>query len=267
VSLVRVVIRAKDEAAKIGTTLARMNAQTLHSQMELVVVDSGSTDGTVELARAGGATVIEIPAESFTYGGSLNTGCDGTEAPFIVALSAHAFPPDEHWLERMLHPFSDARVACACGYAKGPHGKPLAGKLVQDLELAQLNPYWGYSNSSGAFRSELWRERPFRADMVGTEDKEWAWHWLQQGRVVVVDPTFATEHSHRDEGPRHVLARARNEWAGYAAYLDLEPYGVPELVHDWWSGLDGYPSHLRARTGWRRAARLAGKWRGRSSRA
>ncbi len=100
--------------------------------------------------------------------------------------------------------------------------------------MARANPFWGYSNSSGAFRAELWRERPFREDMPGTEDKEWAWHWLQQGRVVVVDPTFATEHSHRDEGPRQVFARARNEWAGYAAYLDLEPYGSarprPRLV-------------------------------------
>jgi rhamnosyltransferase len=265
VSLVRVVIRAKDEAAKIGTTLARMNAQTLHSQMELVVVDSGSTDGTVEIARAAGATLIEIPAESFTYGGSLNTGCEGTEAPFIVALSAHAFPPDEHWLERMLHPFSDARVACACGYVKGPHGKPLAGRLVQDLELAQLNPYWGYSNSSGAFRSELWRERPFRADMVGTEDKEWAWHWLHRGKLVVVDPALAVEHSHHDEGPRAVFQRSFNEWAGYGAFLELEPYGGRELVRDWWRDLDGYPSHLRARVGWRRAAKLLGKWRGRQA--
>ncbi|HXD58799.1 MAG TPA: glycosyltransferase family A protein [Thermoleophilaceae bacterium] len=262
-SLLRVVIRAKDEAAKIPTTLARINAQTLHSQMELVVVDSGSTDGTVEIARAAGATIIEIPASTFTYGGSLNTGCEGTEAPFIVALSAHAFPPDEHWLERMLHPFSDERVACACGYVKGPHGKPLAGRLVQDLELAQLNPYWGYSNSSGAFRSELWRERPFRADMVGTEDKEWAWHWLKRGMVVVVDPELATEHTHRDEGPLRTYRRSRGVWQGFGAYLDLPPYPARELARDWWNGLDDYPSHLRARIGWRRAAKLAGQWQGR----
>jgi rhamnosyltransferase len=265
--LVRVVIRAKNEAAKIGTTLARLNAQTLADQTEVVVVDSGSSDRTVEIARDAGATLIEIPAASFTYGGALNTGCEGATAPFIVALSAHAFPRDEHWLQRLLQPFADARVACACGYRMGPHQQPLAGRLVQDLELAQLNPFWGYSNSSGAFRTELWRERPFRVDLVGTEDKEWAWHWLQRGKLVVVDPTFATEHSHQDEAPRAVFLRARNEWEGYAAYLELEPYGARDLVRDWWTGLDGYPSHLRARVGWRRAAKLLGKWRGRQRRA
>ena len=146
------------------------------------MVDSGSRDGTVEIARAAGAAVIEIPAESFTYGGSLNTGSAQARAPLIVALSAHAFPPDEHWLERLRRPFSDERVACACGYPKGPDGDPLTGRVVQDLDMARANPFWGYSNSSGAFRAELWRERPFREDMPGTEDKEWAWHWLQQGR-------------------------------------------------------------------------------------
>jgi hypothetical protein len=156
-------------------------------------------------------------------------------------------------------------VACACGYVKGPHGKDLAGRLVQDLELAQLNPFWGYSNSSGAFRAELWRERPFREDMVGTEDKEWAWHWLQQGKLVVVDPALAVEHSHQDEGPWRVFRRSFNEWAGYAAYLELDPYGAGDLVRDWWRDLDGYPSHLRARVGWRRAAKLLGKWRGRQA--
>jgi rhamnosyltransferase len=265
--LVRVVIRAKNEAAKIGTTLARLNAQTLHGQIELVVVDSGSADATVQIARDAGAALIEIPPESFTYGGALNTGCEGATTPFVVALSAHAFPPDERWLERLLQPFSDERVACACGYVMGPHAQPLAGRLVQDLELAQLNPYWGYSNSSGAFRTELWRERPFREDMVGTEDKEWAWYWLQRGKLVVVDPRFATEHSHQDEGPRAVFRRSYNEWAGYASYLELEPYGARDLVRDWWTGLDGYPSHRRARISWRRAAKLLGKWRGHHRRA
>ncbi|HEX6457336.1 MAG TPA: glycosyltransferase [Thermoleophilaceae bacterium] len=261
---VHIVIRAKNEAAKIGTTLTRLAQQTLADQAEVVVVDSGSTDGTVDIARAHGVRLIEIPAESFTYGGALNIGCEGATAPLLVALSAHAPPFDEHWLEQLVQPFADPRVACACGYQPGPDGRPLAGALVQDLELARRYPLWGYSNSAGAFRKELWRERPFREDMPATEDKEWAWHWLQEGYLVVVDPRLATEHSHRDEGPLRTYARARHVWRGFAMYLDLEPYGLADLLHEWWTELDRYPSHLRARIGWRRAAKLAGKWRGRN---
>jgi rhamnosyltransferase len=260
---VRIVIRAKDEAAKIGETLARLGAQTLADRAEVVVVDSGSRDGTADIARAAGARVIEIPAASFSYGGALNTGCEGADTPVLVALSAHAPPPDERWLERLVQPFEDERVACACGYSVAPDGSPLEGRLVQDLALARAHPYWGYSNSAGAFRTELWRPRPFRDDMPGTEDKEWAWHWLHQGRLVVVDPSFATEHSdHREDGPRAAYERSRNVWRGFSMYLDLDPYGVRDLARDWWTELDGYPSHVRARLGWRRAAKLLGRFSG-----
>src|SRR5919201_3293095 len=107
---VRIVIRAKDEAAKLGTTLTRLAQQTLADRAEVVVVDSGSRDGTVDIARAAGVRVIEIPAESFTYGGAINIGCEDAATPLAVALSAHAPPFDEHWLERVVEPFSDERV-------------------------------------------------------------------------------------------------------------------------------------------------------------
>jgi hypothetical protein len=81
---------------------------------------------------------------------------------------------------------------------------------------------------------------------------------------VVVDPALVTEHSHADEGPIKTFRRARDEWLGFGAYLDLEPYGTRDLARDWWQRLDGYPSHLRARLGPRRLVRLAGKWRGRA---
>jgi glycosyltransferase involved in cell wall biosynthesis len=260
---VRIVIRAKDEAATIGTTLARLARQTVAADAEVVVVDSGSSDDTVEIARRAGARVIEIAPGDFTFGGALNIGCADAQVPLLVALSAHAPPPDDSWLERILEPFADERVACACGYAVAPDGGALERRIVQDLELARAHPFWGYSNSAGAFRAELWRERPFREDMPGTEDKEWAWHWLQRGRLVVVDPSFETEHSdHADEGPFATYRRARNVWRGFAMFLDLEPYGAGDLARDWWTGLDGYPSHLRARVGWRRAAKLLGRWMG-----
>src|SRR2546421_7215373 len=260
--LVRVVIRAKDEAGKIGTTLSRLGRQTIANEAEIVVVDSGSRDDTVAIARDAGARVIEIPASDFTFGRALNIGCADADTPLLVALSAHGPPPDEGWLERLLEPFANDRVACACGYAVAPDGGVLGGRLVQDIDHARAHPFWGYSNSAGAFRADLWRERPFREDMPGTEDKEWAWHWLERGPVVVVDPSFATEHSHRDEGPLAVYRRRRDVWRGFAMYLDLDPYRVPDLAGDWWSELNGYPTHLRARIGWRRAAGLLGRWRG-----
>ena len=75
--LASVIVRAKNEGRNIGRALSLLDAQTVRERLEVIVVDSGSQDDTVAIARAAGARIIEIPPESFTFGGSLNTGCRG----------------------------------------------------------------------------------------------------------------------------------------------------------------------------------------------
>jgi rhamnosyltransferase len=259
---VSVVVRAKNEEESIGRVLDIVNGQQLDGEVEVLVVDSGSTDRTADIARDRGAEHVWIPPESFTFGGSLNTGCEVASAPIIVALSAHAFPPDSEWLARMLACFEDPRVACAYGSPVDPRGDELRERRVQDLELARQYPHWGYGNVAGGFRAELWRQRRFRPDMPGTEDKEWAWHWLHRGYVVVMDPSLKVGHSHWRDPLPDIYRRFRREWEGYAMYLDMEPYPFRDLVRDWWSDDRGYRSRLRARLSYRRAAMLAGRWAG-----
>jgi glycosyltransferase involved in cell wall biosynthesis len=259
-----VIVRAKDEAASIGRVLELLREQDLGgAEVELIVVDSGSSDATADIARRIGAKVIEIPASSFTFGGSLNTGCEAASAPILIALSAHAFPPDRGWLGRMLACFDDPLVACAYGCPNAPDGGELHERVVQDEEHARRYPYWGYGNPAGGFRAELWRERPFRADMPGTEDKEWAWHWLKRGRRVVIDPALAVDHDHSKDGLRATYQRYVREWEGYGMYLDLTPYRLRDVLHEWWTDRETYRSSARARLSHRRAARLAGTYAGR----
>jgi rhamnosyltransferase len=265
---VSVIVRAKDEAPSIGRVIKLLHEQHLTGggELEVIVVDSGSSDGTPDIARRLGATVIAIPAASFTFGGSLNTGCEAAAAPLMVALSAHAFPPDAGWLERMVRCFDDPAVACAYGCPNAPDGGELCERVVQDAEHARRYPHWGYGNPAGGFRADLWRRRPFRADMPGTEDKEWAWHWLEQGMRVVIDPALTVDHDHSKDGARETFERYRREWRGYGMYLDLEPLPLREALREWWREQETYSSRARARLSHRRAARLAGTWVGRRPR-
>jgi rhamnosyltransferase len=258
---VSVVIRTKDEAESIGRNLEIVQAQTLEA--ELIVVDSGSADGTTDIVRAAGVELVEIPASAFTYGYSLNVGAERASAPVIVALSAHAFPCDEGWLERMVAAFDDPRVACACAGEGDAEGNPLTGPAVQDLDHVRRHPLWGYSNAAGGFRAELWRQRRFREDMPGVEDKEWAWHWIQRGYVTVVDPALVVDHDHSDETLRERYDRARREWVGLSMFVEVPRYGVRELAHEWWTEQSGRSSRLRARLSPSRAAELAGTYAGR----
>lgn len=260
---VSVVIRTKDEAASIGRLLDLLDAQELAGDVEVIVVDSGSRDGTVAIARPRVPTLIEIPASEFTFGHALNLGAEAAAAPVIVALSAHAFPYDEHWLSRVLAHFDDDVVACATGALAGPDNARLTGPLRQDLALGRRNPFWGYSNAAGAFRADLWRERPFLEDLPGTEDKEWAWHWLERGKVAVLDPELVVEHDHARDPLPECYRRARREWEGFAAYLELEPLTPVSVARTWWSDQGLHASRWRARRDPWRAASLLGQWAGR----
>jgi rhamnosyltransferase len=261
--LVSVVIRTKDEAGAIGKLLDILSAQTIADRLELIVVDSGSTDATVEIVRAHGVAPIQIPAASFSFGGALNTGCEAATAPLVIALSAHAFPSEDGWAERMVAAFDEDRVACACGEDRAPDGSSLEAAVLQDLEHARRHPFWGYSNVAGGFRTSLWRRRQWRADMPGTEDKEWAWAWLQEGWLVRMDPALSVEHDHSHDPLRDTYVRSRREWIGYAMYLDLPPYTLGAALQRWWSQRDGHVSAARARLSPWRAARIAGEWAGR----
>jgi rhamnosyltransferase len=260
---VSVVVRAKDEAASIGKLLDHLDAQRFDGELEVIVVDSGSQDGTPDIARGRVAEMIEIPASAFTFGRALNLGAAKSQAPVIVALSAHAFPYDDRWLGRLLAHFDDERVACATGAMAGPDDAPIDHPVYQDFGMAQANPLWGYSNAAGAFRAELWRQRPFREDMPGTEDKEWAWYWLSRGHVVVLAPDLAVEHSHARDPLPDCYRRARREWEGFASYLELEPATLVDMARVWWNRHELYSSPWRARCDPWRAASLLGEWAGR----
>jgi rhamnosyltransferase len=256
-----VIVRARDEAASIGRTLDLLAGQTLVP--EVIVVDSGSRDDTVEIARARGARIVEIAPERFTYGGALNAGCEVASGEALVALSAHAFPRNDEWLLHLVEVLASEHVACACGDFYDVEGEPLRTRRLQDIRLAHRNPLWGYSNAAGGFRAELWRKLPFRTDLPGAEDKAWAWHWMERGWLTAVDPDLTVDHDHSREGAVASFRRSEREWDGLARGLGLPAVGARELAVRWWREREGYTSAARARLSRRRWARLAGEWRGR----
>ncbi len=260
---ISVIVRARDEAASIGRCLELVSAQELAAPPEVIVVDSGSRDRTVEIALDSGARVLELSPRRFSFGGALNLGAANASGRILVALSAHAFPRDRRWLAGLAASLDDPTVACVSADRYLPDGSPLRRAFRQDASLAGEHPDWGYSNAAGAFRAELWRQRPFRADLPGCEDREWARYWLERGYVCVIDPALVVDHDHTHDPVAAIYRRARREARGYAGFLELPAYGLGDLISDWWSDLRFYRSPLRARLSHRRAARLLGTYAGR----
>ena len=88
-----VVVRARNKEQTIERALSGLRSQTVET--EVILVDSGSTDRTVEIARRYCDQVISIPPEAFTYGHALNLRRMSTPAGDVVfALSAHCVPSE-----------------------------------------------------------------------------------------------------------------------------------------------------------------------------
>src|SRR5207302_1452040 len=101
-------------------------------------------------------------------------------------------------------------------------------------EIARANPRWGYSNGAGGFRASLWRKRPFRADLPGCEDREWALFWLERGYCCVVDPSLVVDHDHTHDSLPSIYRRARREAEGLARFADGAADPERGLVGEWW---------------------------------
>jgi glycosyltransferase involved in cell wall biosynthesis len=114
-----IVIRAYNEEKHIGRLLEGIRQQTV-KDVEIILVDSGSTDGTVAVAESFGARIVRIPSAEFTFGRSLNLGIQEAGRELIVIVSAHVYPVYPDWLESLLLPFENENVALTYGKQRGP---------------------------------------------------------------------------------------------------------------------------------------------------
>jgi rhamnosyltransferase len=116
--LVSIIIRACNEEKHITQLLQGIGQQSLQDH-EIILVDSGSTDGTLVIASHYPVRVVHIQPQDFTFGHSLNQGIQESHGDFIVIVSAHVYPVYPDWLECLLAPFADPQVALSYGKQRG----------------------------------------------------------------------------------------------------------------------------------------------------
>lgn len=180
-----IVIRTRNCREMLRECLGRLGEQTYRGA-ELIVVDSGSTDGTAEAARAGGARVLSISGAAFTYGGSLNKGFEAASGRFLCSLSAHSLFLEPTLLERLTGSLrsADDRVAGVYGCPvfeddearQAPSEEP-PDRITHKAFSRCCN--LGLSNSCSVVRRELWEQKPFVPERC--EDQKWAAYHLERG--------------------------------------------------------------------------------------
>ena len=260
---ISVIVRAKNKVDTIGNTLAALRRQSVRA--EVIVVDSGSTDGTLQVAEQWADRVLRIPADSFSYGGALNIGAEAARARVHAALSAHCVPVSDTWLEDSLRRYERSDVAATNANVADPLGVPIEGTYFQSVEDVVVDPTWGFSNHASTWRADVRADLPFREDLGACEDKEWSWRVLDAGWTIAYAPELAAPMAHRrSAGLTALYGRITREAQAMVSLGAAEPLTGPDALRAWWSS---FPSASNKPTFVRRAspyrmAELAGAWRG-----
>ncbi|HEX5582541.1 glycosyltransferase family 2 protein [Gaiella sp.] len=208
--MISIVIPVKNGGEDLERCLAGIAAQRIDEEVEVVVVDSRSTDGSADVARAAGAVVEEIDPAEFGHGRTRNLGVRLAQGDLVVFTSQDAVAAGETWLARLSAaarsgpdvagaygrqlPHTDARPPerFFLDFLYGP--EPRIQRVQDDEELTFESTL--FSNVNAAVPRWALERFPFRDDLAMSEDQEWSRRALRAGFSLVYEPNAAVRHSH-----------------------------------------------------------------------
>jgi glycosyltransferase involved in cell wall biosynthesis len=212
-----IVIRAYNEEKHLGRLLAGLLQQTVQD-VQMILVDSGSTDATLAIAARFPVQVVQIRPQDFTFGRSLNLGIAAANAPLVVMASAHVYPVYPDWLERLLEPLHDPQVALSYGKQRGAATTHFSEHQIfrhwfpERSVSRQAHPFC--NNANAAIRRELWQQHPYDELLTGLEDLAWAGWAQKQGYAIAYVAEAEVIHVHQETW-RGIYNRYRREGMGF----------------------------------------------------
>lgn len=240
-----IVIRTYNEARWLGEVLEGIAAQTCKASYEIVLIDSGSTDGTVEIARAHGCRIETIAKADFTFGRSLNQGCAASHGKVLVFLSGHCIPDSPAWLDRLIEPVLDGRVSYAYGRQIG---RVDVSKFSEEMLFRKYFPeeskipQEGFfcNNANAALSAEVWAENHFDEEITGLEDMMLAKSLVEDGHVIGYVAEAPVVHVHEEKWSQ-VMTRYEREAVAmqqimpelHVGFFDFLRYAAVGAGLDW----------------------------------
>jgi glycosyltransferase involved in cell wall biosynthesis len=228
-----IIVRCYNEREHIGKLLHGLFQQQL-DDFEVLLVDSGSTDRTLEVARQYPIEdVVYIDPAEFSFGRALNRGCEAASGDFYVFASAHVYPTRSTWLETLLEKFEDPDVARVYGKQRGNEvtkypEKRVFGRWFPDHDIDhQETPFC--NNANAAIRAELWDEFEYDEQLTGLEDIDWAKRLQAAGYEISYAAGAEIIHVH-NESPREVYDRYRREAIAHKRIMPEQTFGFLDFL-------------------------------------
>lgn len=208
---VSIVILTKNGGNKFEKLMEKLSNQS-YNDFEIVIIDSGSTDKTLEIAEKYGCRIYRIKPKEFHHSKTRNLGAELARGRNIVYITQDALPLHDEFLERLTEPLEDYEIAGVYGrqiaYSDAkPMEKffysyfyPNERKVITPAELKNLVEFYvshAYiSNVCSAIKKEVWEKIRFDENIIMAEDKKWAIDVLRAGYKLVYEPKAAVYHSH-----------------------------------------------------------------------
>ncbi|GAA5115553.1 glycosyltransferase family 2 protein [Luteolibacter yonseiensis] len=201
---VDILIRFKNSAATLPRVIEHLENQT-YPPTNIIGVDTGSTDGSAEIIRRAGGTVVSWDAP-YSHPKVLNFGLGYCRSELVVVLSSHTVLLSPDTIERMVAVMANPAMACVS--AKWDDDPYYSDAISWDEMRAKgLKVGSIYSNSMGMLRHSFWQATPFDETMEGSEDYAWAISQLRLGHLCGrMDFPFDYLRSSNDR--HHELARS-----------------------------------------------------------
>ncbi len=195
--LVSLIIRTKNEERWIHACLKSVSGQT-HKNIEIILVDNGSTDRTLERAEEFPVRVIHI--DEFLPGKAINDGIRASNGSILVCLSGHCIPVNDTWLENLVRDLEDPDVA-------GVYGRQEPLTFSSDVDKRDLVTVFGldrkvqrrdsfFHNANSAFRRDVWERFPFDEEVTNIEDRVWGQQVIAAGMTIIYEPDASVYHWH-----------------------------------------------------------------------
>lgn len=215
-----IIILTKNAGREFQKTLERVSKQRYKKNYEIIIIDSGSTDGTLEVIRQFitqsrfknnriNVSLFQINPSEFGHGRTRNLGAKLAKGEYLVYLTQDAIPVNDVWLENITKPLKDEKIAGVYCKQVAKEGAPLTEQffnetrypnktIVRALEENQ-NPELEdifFSDVSSAIKKEIWKKFPFDDTIIMGEDQKWAKEVLLAGYKTIYVADTAVWHSH-----------------------------------------------------------------------
>jgi len=227
-----IIVRAYNEEKYIGKLFAGIREQTLKN-IQVILVDSGSTDRTVDIAKECGVQVVHIDPQTFTFGHSLNFGISHAESEILVLASAHVYPVYPDWLEKLIAPFKDESVAVCYGKQSGAFNSQFSEKQIfqhwypETSQHKQGTPFC--NNANAAIRKSLWEQHPYDEKLPALEDLAWAKWASENGYTVSYSAEAEVIHIHHEPW-KSVYNRYRREGMAFKQIYPNAHFTLGDLI-------------------------------------